>query len=186
MPKPDLAPFAARVVEAVKRYVAKAEEGLNARLNALEARLEALPKPEKGEKGDQGPEGPAGKDGVGKEGAPGRDGQPGAPGPAGRDGEDGKDGRDGFSLEDFDIALEGRTLTLRFIRGDLKVERQVRIPFPQDCGVYQTQEKYEKGDGVTFGGSFWLAQVDEPTDKPGTSEQWRLAVKRGRDGKDAR
>jgi len=28
--------------------------------------------------------------------------------------------------------------------------------------------------------------VDEPTDKPGTSEQWRLAVKRGRDGKDGK
>ena len=28
-----------------------------------------------------------------------------------------------------------------------------------------------------------IAQVDDPTDKPGVSEQWRLAVKRGRDGK---
>lgn len=42
--------------------------------------------------------------------------------------------------------------------------------------------KYLEGDGVTWGGSFWIAQKDTAT-KPDGGE-WRLAVKKGRDGKD--
>ena len=97
-----------------------------------------------------------------------------------------KDGSDGFGLEDFDVELgeDGRTLSLRFVRGEVKVERQVRLASIIDRGVYRPETKYEKGDGVTWAGSWWIAQVDHPTDKPGISEQWRLAVKRGRDGKD--
>lgn len=99
-----------------------------------------------------------------------------------------KDGSDGFGLEDFDVELgeDGRTLSLRFVRGVVRVERQVRLSSIIDRGVYRPETKYEKGDGVTFGGSFWIAQGDESTGKPGLSEQWRLAVKRGRDGKDTK
>lgn len=65
------------------------------------------------------------------------------------------------------------------------------LPIVLDRGVYVPDHKYAKGDGVTFGGSWWIAQVDGPTDKPGIpggegGNHWRLAVKRGRDGKDAR
>jgi hypothetical protein len=35
---------------------------------------------------------------------------------------------------------------------------------------------------VSFGGSAFIAQRDT-TDKPESSDAWRLAVKRGRDGK---
>jgi hypothetical protein len=68
------------------------------------------------------------------------------------------------------------------------------LPVVIDRGVYRPEQKYAKGDGVTFGGSFWIAQVDEPTEKPsipapgtaaGATGEWRLAVKKGRDGKDA-
>lgn len=51
-------------------------------------------------------------------------------------------------------------------------------------GVF-TPEAYAKGDTVTWGGSLW--HCDEQTsDKPGEpgSKGWRLAVKKGRDGKD--
>lgn len=44
---------------------------------------------------------------------------------------------------------------------------------------------YEQGDGVTFAGSFWIAQKDTSS-KPGESSDWRLAVKRGQDGRDGR
>ncbi len=56
-----------------------------------------------------------------------------------------------------------------------------------DAGVYQAGKKdYEAGDGVTYGGSWWIAQMDRPSEAPGKVEgEWRLAVKRGRDGKDA-
>lgn len=67
-----------------------------------------------------------------------------------------------------------------------KAVTEFRIPVVDDKGVYRTEAEYMKGDGVTWAGSWWIAQVDKPTDKPGISEQWRLAVKRGRDGKDSK
>lgn len=43
--------------------------------------------------------------------------------------------------------------------------------------------EYEHGDVVTWAGSSWHCQTDT-TDKPGTSDEWRLMVKRGVKGKD--
>ncbi len=44
---------------------------------------------------------------------------------------------------------------------------------------------YEAGDAVTFGGSLWIA-LRATSAKPGDgSLDWRLAVKKGRDGRDA-
>lgn len=61
---------------------------------------------------------------------------------------------------------------------------QFAMPVVLDKGVYRQNEKYSKGDGVTFGGSFWIARKDSPLGKPGTTDDWRLAVKKGRDGKE--
>ena len=36
---------------------------------------------------------------------------------------------------------------------------------------------------MTWGGSLWTAQ-DDTAEKPDGSKTWRLAVKKGRDGKD--
>lgn len=104
----------------------------------------------------------------------------------GKDGRDGRDGRDGLGVEDFGVALDGRDLTLEISRGDFHKAHTIRVPFPIDVGVYREDATYEKGDGVTFGGSWWLAQKDAPQGKPGTSADWRLAVKKGRDGRDPR
>jgi hypothetical protein len=102
-----------------------------------------------------------------------------------KDGRDGKDGADGFSLDDLEIDDDGEgTITLRFIRGDLVRERTIRVPFVADQGVFREHGAYRKGHGVTFGGSWWIAQKDAPEGKPGMSADWRLAVKKGRDGKD--
>ncbi len=61
----------------------------------------------------------------------------------------------------------------------------VTLPSLIDRGVFKSGTVYERGDGVTFGGSFWIAQKQTEA-KPGDGNQdWRLAVKRGRDGKDA-
>ena len=60
------------------------------------------------------------------------------------------------------------------------------LPVPLDRGVYLESKVYQRGDGVTFGGSWWIAQKDAPEGKPGTSPDWRLACKRGRDGADFR
>lgn len=105
----------------------------------------------------------------------------------GRDGVDGKDGADGFGLDDLVIEDDGeRCIKLRFVRGDLVREREVRFPTVIDRGVYRHGERYQRGDGVTFAGSWWIAQKDAPEDKPGQGDGWRLAVKRGRDGKDGK
>lgn len=94
-----------------------------------------------------------------------------------------KDGRDGFSLEDLSFEDDGDgTITLRFARGDLVKQKEIRYP-RGDRGVFREGEAYRKGDGATYGGSWWIAQKDEPTGVPGLSGDWRLAVKKGRDGK---
>lgn len=105
-------------------------------------------------------------------------------GAPGRDGRDGKDGRDGLGVEDFEASIDGRTLTLTVTRGDFSRTHKLRIPAVLDAGVYREGATYEQGDGVTFGGSFWIAQKDAPAGKPGASADWRLAVKKGRDGSD--
>lgn len=73
-----------------------------------------------------------------------------------------------------------RTL-IRRSGGDLEVY-EARFGGLLDRGVYKEGTTYEAGDGVTWAGSFWISQRDGNTDRPGTSDAWRLAVKRGRDG----
>ena len=97
---------------------------------------------------------------------------------------DGKDGRDGLSLKDFDASTEdgGRTWTLSLTADETAITRTLVTAMPLDRGVYSTEQTYAKGDGVSWGGSFWIAQVDAPAGKPETSPAWRLVCKRGRDG----
>ena len=105
----------------------------------------------------------------------------------GQKGDPGKDGRDGFSLSDFDTELkdDGRTLLLKFGSGDVLETHELVFPVVIDRGVWKEQD-YQQGDGVTWGGSFWIAQKDTAT-KPDTPDSdWRLAVKRGRDGRDGK
>jgi len=98
-----------------------------------------------------------------------------------------KDGRDGFSLDDFDAELldDGRTVRLSFSRGDVSQVKELRLATVIDAGIYRAdrEEPYFKGDGVTWDGCFWVAQKDMPEGKPGASTDWRMAVKKGRDGK---
>lgn len=61
------------------------------------------------------------------------------------------------------------------------VETIIKMPIPIDRGVYRDTEAYEKGDSVSYGGSVWIARKDAPEGKPGGSDDWRLAVKKGRD-----
>lgn len=96
-----------------------------------------------------------------------------------------KDGRDALELEDLHAELsDDGVLTFVFIRGDLRKELPIRIPMLVDRGVFTPDAQYSLGNGVTYGGSFWIAQCHAPKGKPGESADWRLAVKRGRDGKE--
>lgn len=196
------------IVEIVKGYVERELAPLkaeNEKLLARVAELEARPAPEKGEKGDPGDAGKDGRDGA--DGSNGRDaaGIVEALKDAGelvltledgrlirtgiRDGakgEDGKNGLDGFNLEDFDVAKgdDGRTFVLKFDRGDVRHEYELTFPCPVYCGVFKEGDSYVPGDLTTWGGELWHCDK-ETTAKPGTDD-WTLAVKKGRNGKDAK
>lgn len=122
---------------------------------------------------------PAGRDG--------RDGLPGMKGADGLDGKDGANGLDGLGFDDLIVEDDGDgTATLKFSRGEKIKEFTIRLPRVADKGVFRPEGEFRKGDGVTWGGSFWIAQKDAPEGKPGESgdTEWRLAVKHGRAGKD--
>ncbi len=166
----------------------------------------ALPAPKDGAPGRDGQDGAAGQDGVGLAGAlidrdgdlvltmtdgsvrplglvVGRDAEPGRDG---RDGQDGAPGRDGFSLDDFDSEIRdgGRFLVLSFEAGETRHTVEHQLDIVLDRGVFKDGSEYLPGDGVTWGGSWWIAQ-EKTGAKPGEgSTDWRLAVKKGRDGRD--
>lgn len=97
---------------------------------------------------------------------------------------DGKDGADGFGFDDLTVDHDGRrTFSFKFQQGERVKSFDFVLPLVLDAGFYQEGKAYEAGDGTTFGGSYWIAKTDT-TEKPGAgSECWRLAVKKGRDGK---
>lgn len=95
---------------------------------------------------------------------------------------DGKDGRDGVGFDDLEVEYDGKkTVTFRLTRGDVEKSFDLVLPIVLDAGIYKEGAAYQAGDGVTWGGSFWIAQKDT-TSKPDSGD-WRLAVKRGRDAK---
>ena len=112
---------------------------------------------------------------------PGRDGLPGRPGSPG------EDGKPGVGVESVELEFAGKrtgTMILRMSDGG-RYEMPVNLgPVLQDAGVHRSGASYEAGDCVTHGGSYWVAKADT-RETPGKSDDWRMVVKRGRDGKDA-
>lgn len=109
--------------------------------------------------------------------------------PIPRDGRDGTNGKPGIGLDDFDLQTsspdDGRTIVFELSAGGRMRRCTVKTACVLDRGIWQEGQRYAKGDGVTFGAQFWIAQVDDAQGKPGESKDWRLAVRRGKDGKDA-
>jgi hypothetical protein len=99
---------------------------------------------------------------------------------------DGKDGLDGTGPEDMTVELlpDGRTVKFVFAKGEKEYAFQVPFPIVLDRGVFKEGTAYEHGDAVTFGGSLWIAQRATGEKPEGTNSGWRLAVKKGRDGRD--
>lgn len=90
-------------------------------------------------------------------------------------------------ISDFseEILDEGRTIkrTTSFTNG-----RAVIQEFKTSAILYREvwrEGEYTRGDVVTWSGCSWHCQ-QKTTDKPGTSAAWKLMVKSGRDGKDAK
>lgn len=91
-----------------------------------------------------------------------------------------------FKLDDFDIEqTDERTFTFKFTHGGEMHSFEFEFPVAIYRGVW-TEKEYQRGDMVTWAGSVWHA--DKATSaKPDTPDSgWKLAVKRGRDGRDAK
>lgn len=105
--------------------------------------------------------------------------------PLPKDGIDGKNGRDALELEDIEASIDDDGfLTFTLKRGEREKKIPLYIPTVSDKGVYKSDKKYLRQNGVTHNGCFWIAQVDNPSEAPGVGTQWRMAVKAGRNGKD--
>lgn len=64
---------------------------------------------------------------------------------------------------------------------------EVRFDVPLYRQIFKAGDRYEKSDMVTYAGSVWMALRDEPAGPPDMAPaDWRLVVKRGRDGKDGK
>ena len=131
----------------------------------------------------------------------GEAGPEGKPGPIGDKGERGAKGDPGRNATDLELMQDycreqvermiksasvttndgGRTLLWSI--GE--TVHQVKTAAVLDAGVWKEGATYVAGDAVSHGGSLFIAQADT-TARPGKSDEWRLAVKRGNDGRDYR
>ena len=104
------------------------------------------------------------------------------------DGRDGRDGKDGIASRD-ELNEAVKAAVAEAVEPE--VERRVKavletIPLVTYQGTWKSAETYEPGDMATWGGCVWHCDKTTTT-KPGTDpEAWTLAVKAGRDGRDAR
>jgi hypothetical protein len=154
-----------------------------------------------GPPGDTGPEGKRGQQG--ERGEKGDCGEPGAIGPPGIEGKNGEPGQKGEPgrnaadltyLQDYAAEQVGRAIktstvttvdggrTLRWAIGD--TVHEIKTAIVLDAGVWREGTTYVPGDGVSFGNSFFIAQTTTSAKPP--CDDWRLAVRAGRDGRDYR
>lgn len=83
---------------------------------------------------------------------------------------------------------EGRTIrrTVTFTSGKTAIT-DICTTLPIYRGVHRHDGDYTRGDMTTLDGSVWHCEVERATDRPGSgSAQWKLCVKRGNHGKDAK
>jgi len=96
-----------------------------------------------------------------------------------------KDGIDGLGFDDVKVEYDNeRALDIVFERDGAERRFTMKLPLPIYREVFKPGTNYEHHDQVTYAGSTWHAL--KATDaRPGEgNEDWRLVVKRGRDGKD--
>jgi integrin beta 3 len=104
--------------------------------------------------------------------------------PVPKDGLNGKDGADGLGFDDMSFEYDGRrTFALVFERGDQRIVKSFKMPVMIEAGIYVRGKAYEHGDCVTWGGNYWTALKDTSNQPGDNNDDWRLVVRKGRDGK---
>lgn len=97
---------------------------------------------------------------------------------------DGEDGQDALGFDDMTIEHDGRRkFALVFSREGREVRKEFALPVVLDAGFWQPGMEVEAGDGVTLGGSYWIAQKATGTQPEVGNPDWRLAVRKGRDSR---
>jgi hypothetical protein len=76
-------------------------------------------------------------------------------------------------------------LDAELARFEARLAKLEAAPQLKYTGTFETGRKYQPGEFTTDDGSLW-ACVRETTTRPGAGDAWKLACKRGRDGRDAR
>ncbi len=100
-----------------------------------------------------------------------------------------KDGKDGLGFDDLHSfkaeQIGERIIKFSVASGDERIDLcEFKLSHPLHQGVFSDGREYDKGDTVTRDGCSWIALKDAPQGMPGSSDDWQLAVKKGRDGKD--
>jgi len=75
---------------------------------------------------------------------------------------------------------------MSFTQGEVRHTYELQFPVAIYRGVFKAGETYQYGDLVTWGGSLWHAEKETGEKPDGPESGFRLAVKKGRDGKDAK
>lgn len=175
------------IIAAVRTEAAEVEargrkeiDALLEEIARLDRELKQVPAGPAGRDGQPGSPGPQGEQGP--RGVPGIPGEHGEKGTDGRDGRDGKDGRDGVASVD-----EIRAISVKAVddRLEAEVQKQVdarfaALPTFVYRDTYKAGTEYRTGDFVTWGGQLYHCN-EATTGKPGDSNAWSLAVRRGRD-----
>lgn len=107
--------------------------------------------------------------------------------PIPKDGKDGVNGRDGVGFDDLQVEYDGvKTVTFKLEREGVTKQFDLVMPVVVDCGIYTEGKTYTPGDGVTWAGAYWIAKSETSAKPDDANSGFRLAVKKGRDGKDGR
>lgn len=151
----------------------------------------------KGDRGEPGLKGEPGAEGVGVAGAViDRDGgliltlsngETKALGVVvGKDGSNGTDGKDGLSFDTAEGSFDAeRGFVVRMASGDRSAE--FVLPYMRHGGFWSEGKAANPGESMTHDGALWIAKRATKV-KPCLehSEDWILAARKGRDGKDGR
>lgn len=104
----------------------------------------------------------------------------------GQDGAAGNDGADALGFDDLSIEFDGeRAFKFVMARGELRKEfGPFTVPAMIWRGIYVDGTEYKQGDTVTWAGCLWVCQTDSSSKPDNGSGDWRMAVRKGKDGKD--
>ena len=87
------------------------------------------------------------------------------------------------------VTLKTENSALKAEMGELRAElKALRADLDNrgDQGVWQAGQAYRKENGVTYDGHYWIAKRDTMATPGGSPDDWRLAVRRGKQGRDGR